>query len=300
MLNKRFDVATVTRVANRLLHGTDSGVFGLLHKWDNEDLRNDVKRQIELANDFLDLLTVRPSLPVMLSSISSLFTEPINQKLFEFVCWRIAANLDNFRLNEVIPPWQGLVKPILAPLQIVHVKVGWSRHKEPKLGFIVTFKVIAGEACPVVFEKWFSSKFLFVMAKDIGILQPSSKYKYTAPNDLYGMRLLAVLVKSKTDAKAVDIDRFAIGQFKNRNQTLIRLRYDPCPKGFKFPCNKCPLGENDCPVKTPISRACRLVSLTVRSCKVCDKQTPHDGGFCVACRRRHPCIGTTNAANTTT
>lgn len=204
----------------------------------------------------------------------------------DFVCWRIAANIDYMVAGLPVPTLEIPRNPAEAPLQIIKVSPGWSKTKVPILGTSFKLKVIAGTYCPVNFYRWFPTNYLYKFARDIGIGGYRSKSRYTGdPYELYGMRFIASIYTKVVNGRAViTFDRFHGGQFDVRNKKLLKLRFSPCPAGYKCACAKCAIGEDTCPASlAELKRACRPVTLVNKLCTKCNSNSWFDGGTCMTC-----------------
>jgi len=224
------------------------------------------------------------SLATALDSSASLFGGELSCKEIEAFCYRMAANIDILQANVPVHTWRGLEYQLIAPLQVVRVRGGWSKGKKQIYGIILTFQVIDGFACPLKFDRWFPLKFLYVFARELGIGNHRAKQHYAGfPDMLYGMRFIATLMESKYDEKVLTFERYASGQFTGYNKALMKLRAEPCPKKYAWACHSCSLGGDDCPTK---DRACRGLTLVTKFCRICNDDVIHDGDECVKCRKR--------------
>lgn len=287
-MNVRFNPRATERRAKRLAFGTPNSLPGLVSSWSGIDLSNDYEGQLELSRQAVKLLGVDVATHVMHSSASSLFTSELTYNQIEFFCYRIAANVDTLVVGSPLTPWRGLLGPLLAPLQIINTKTGWSRSSKSKLGTILNFRIIDGPACHIEFSRWFPQRFLWVLGRDLGILKQRSKNAFVGNRaQLYGMRFIATLINSRFEPNTLTFERYSVGQFSGYNAAIMKLRSQPCPLKYTWPCYKCSIGEKDCPVK---NRACRQRTLLLLFCSSCNKQTYHDGSECVLCRKRPPSI----------
>jgi len=286
----RFNPGTTERRARRVAFGSVNSKAGLVPTWAGSDLSNDSLAQAEFAAHAIELLGVDVPLHAMHASAMPLFLGPMTAAEIKFFSYRIAANAKPLSIEMPMPPWSGLHRPTLAPLQIVNAYAGWSRGKKPRHGTILTFRVIDGEACPLQFSRWFPQKFLWVLARELRISAPRAKHPFRGKRaQLYGIRLQATLVNSEYTEGAITFERFTVGQFTGYNKALMRLRDEPCPNRYAWPCHKCTLGEDNCPVA---GRACREKTLLLSSCPVCNQQTYHEDSRCVVCRSRQPAVNT--------
>lgn len=283
----RFNPHTTERRALRMAYGSKTST-GLVSNWSGSYVGDDYVGQLRFAKQAVELLGVG-SIATLHESGCELFSEEMTHKSILKFCRRVAANFELLVAGRPVLSWGGISDNVVAPLQIVHIKSGWSRGKKPVLGVSIKFRVIDGEACAVEFRRWFPIKFLFVFAKELGIGNYRTKHHYSGgPNELYGMRFVATLVNSEYERGAVTFERYAGGQFISYNRKLIALRGEPCPLGYSWECHACSYGEDECPAAKPISRACRPLTLCVQSCEMCGRDTQHDGEECMRCRKRRP------------
>ena len=287
-MRTKFNPRATTQRAKRLAFGTPNSPPGLVPTWSGVNLINDYQGQLELAQQTVRLVGIDIALRVMQASATALFAGELRVEEIEFFCYRVASNLNVLTADTPLTPWRGVSQPLLAPLQIVHAKTGWSRANEPKLGTILTFRVIDGIACPIQFSRWFPQRFLWVLGREIGIAKFRAKNPFVGDRaQLHGMRFIATLLNSKYEANTLTFDRYAVGQFRGHNHALMRLRGEHCPADYTWHCYKCSVGEDKCPVE---GRACRPRTLVLSSCAICNDQTYHDGTECVPCRKRPPSI----------
>ncbi len=273
------------RRAKFLMYGK-MGTPGLASTWTGLNITNDYMAQMEMAAQAVKLCGGKITLPTMHTTLAPLFLREMVKEEVEFLCWRIIANIGFLMIDHPVLPFQGLIEITVSPLEIVGAKPGWSRGKEPKYGTTLEFKVIDGELCPLRFERWFPQNFLWTFAKELEISKYRAKARFTGErNQLYGMRFVAALEPSKFESGAITFDRWWSGQFISRNQRLMRLRHQPCPKEYEWACHECTLGEDSCPVK---GRACRPRTLEKQFCSRCTDVTWHDAGKCASCRSRRP------------
>ncbi len=285
----RFNVSAVERVVTRLLLGPRKGAArGMAKRWAQVDLSNDAQGELAFANDMIKLSGYDIPLSAMRSTCAAcgLFIAPINVPTLTYACWRIAANLSSLAAGQSISAWSVTDLPVQAPLQIIGAKTGWSKGNKPRSGTSLLFKVVAGRACPLFMAQWFPNKFLYVLARDLGVGNYRAKARYEGERvQLCGMRLLGILAESKYDRGITCLEKFIVGQFKGYNERLMKLRRTPCPDGYEWDCHRCSLGADKC---SDAQRACRLTSLSLSFCRLCGKDTWHEGDDCVPCRRRPP------------
>ena len=142
-----------------------------------------------------------------------------------------------------MPSWRGLIRELHAPAQIIHAKPGQSF--KGRFGTILTFRVIDGPACPARFEQWFPRRFLWIMARGLGLIRPRARvrrYRGEA-TQLVGMRLVPQLKPryQRRDELSLDLsfDLWSADQFREYNRRLARERAKPCPSDYNWPCSHC-------------------------------------------------------------
>jgi len=284
------------RIAKRLLYGRPKkSEPGLLEQWVGKDLVLQLDAQAEFIRHVRQLLGFSIPEESLKSSCSCVFVRStITHELLTFWAWHLAANRDGLRRGCSLSSWNGIVGKLWAPVEIIHAKRG--RSPRDRCGVILTFRIIDGPACPVTFERWFPDRFLWIMAKELGLSwRRQKRSRFTGnPPEYVGMRLSVNLKpRCRTDGNPTNnfaFERYRGGQFMAFNQRLMRERAKPCPAGYTWECVQCSLGRDYCPANKPqsLSRACRPVSLWFLPCATCGKDTLHDRGECVICRKKNP------------
>lgn len=279
----RFKPHVTAKRFEKLAYGT-LNQSGLAQEWVGLDLSSDYEAQMQMAEHARQLLGVDVLVNTVHASLGPLFAGTIRLDALEFLCWRLAANTDLLTTDRAVPVWEGLRETAVVPVQVVRATFGYSLGKQPRLGSQLTFRIIDGPLCPVRFSRWFPKKFLFVIARDIGISSYRARASFSGNhNQLYGMRFVAQIGPSSFDRSAINIERHMVGQFEAYNRKLMRLRANPCPLEYSWPCHTCSIGEDKCPESL---RACRPTTLQSIRCAVCGQDTWHDVGKCLRCAKR--------------
>ena len=285
----RFAPSATMKVAKKLMYGSSHcDIDGLVPEWAGTDFTDDEnKKQFlsHLSKFFPDI-----SIEVLHESCSSLFAmRSTKREALEVVCWRLASHRDSLISGRAVPVWSGLVGQVAAPLQVVHTK---NEHRTFKAGVkngaVLQFMVIDGPACPTKLSCWYPNKFLYVLARELGLSSRNPKMRYGGhAAELYGMRFVGVLT---TDIKRVTtLTRYAVGQFAAHNKQLLKSRAEPCPIAYTWPCWACSLGESACPACP--SRACRKDTMTKQFCETCKAETWHGPNGCVVGHQSMVMIG---------
>lgn len=284
----KFSPHLVTNRVRRILFGRPGQSSGIMASWSGADLRTDADARNEFVADVCrELGDVRHS--VIYSSVLDLFARSsIHPADLEDMAWRLAGNIDRLRLDMEIPPRSMLpVSPVFAPAQVTQARFKWFGN-QPRPGVDMTLRILDGDLCGRSVRRWISSKFAFVVARELGVGRRRSRpWGYSGIcQQLYGLRLVVRLVTSYSGD--LTFDRFMAGQFVSYNRSLMKNRSLPCPAGYSWPCHECSLGEDQCPDRGKTPRACRRFSVVVSSCVVCQQEAPHDNGECLRCAARSP------------
>ncbi len=215
------------------------------------------------------------------NSLEPLFKSP-SSDLVEWMSHRLAGNRNTVRHTPVTlnptfdaAQWNAL--------EVVDTQPSRSRGKTRRMGVEMTFRVVDGPATPIKFSRWMPSRFLFVLARDIGFNQRHRHLVYSRPECIYRMRMAAELNRGKFDWQKVDFNRYDGDQFIENNRVILRERNKPCPDRLRNLCCDCLIGEDQCPARGVV-RACRPVTLTKRTCSECGTVRLFERNTCVTCR----------------
>lgn len=270
----------VKKQAQRMLLGT-SEAPGLGTTWSGACLDNNLAMQMDFAVQAADSLSAPVPLHVLANSLDGL-SGILTFEAIELWCWRIAANLDHLLAERPLIPGIMPREQVEAPLEVIYTALSWSTGKRPQYGALMTCRVIAGPCCPLRVTQWMPFKFLYVLAREVGL--HSRRYEFSgSPAEFFGMRFLGMLVPKNDRVRWTTL---RVGQFLQANQKLRREREKPCPANCDWACHDCGTGVDLCP--SEITRACRLVTMVDKPCVRCDKVTLHDEGGCTKCNRRAP------------
>jgi hypothetical protein len=290
------------RIARRLLFGRDAGSEpSLLATWSGRDLTFDLRAQDELVQHVRRLLGFSVPGEALRHACCPLLSSQIDRGKLAFWCWHMAANREALMAGREFLSMSTVWGARWAPVEIVHVKPG--RSFRDRAGFILTFRVVDGPLCPLHFEHWFPLRFLWVLARELGLSTwRSVRSSYAGkPLQLVGMRL-TVQLKSRDPherepTESITFERYRGEPFRAYNRRLACARQKPCPLGSPGPCHICSAGPDGCPAGRSGSqrRACRPVSLQRLGCLQCRKDTWHDAGTCMNCRRDNPPYPNTTA-----
>jgi hypothetical protein len=202
---------------------------------------------------------------------------------FHAMAWRIAGNLDTLKKGKSVPAWSGTADREWAP--IVLTRVYPVKLKDGKITNEFVVKFLGGSPCGETAVKYWSSKFLPVLARRIGFGGYSSNFKYRDRTDLINLTLLVKLSADKCRRGRPGFEEvYAPGNFIKWNQDILRLRFrigEECPRYFNHECRQCYVGLRNC------NAAVRLYDLEKKFCTRCQSDKIFDPdaseAICVDC-----------------
>jgi hypothetical protein len=267
---------------------------GLLETWHGADLTSS-EAQLGFVDHVSRLLPRSVNTRMLIASCRHLFVHELKEEDLWFWCWRMAAHWEQQLFGNALPEMGTLTEPTWVPLEIIHAGVGWTSGTVLRKGTALQFQVMEGSLCPLQFSRWFSERFLFIMHKDLGLPRRRAPEGYKAKlhrNELVGMRFVAQIEPHQNAPGRITYSRYSGGQFSNHNRKIESERSKPCPYGHNLKCFECPIGRSDIRCNrldtNGVARPCRPVTLLQSLCTVCAKETWHDRGKCISCRRRPP------------
>jgi hypothetical protein len=227
------------------------------------------------------LVNVEPSL--VGESLAHLYEQILTQEELLEEAWRLAGNLPRMRNGYAVAPWTRQVTQEWVPLLITEqVPYRNRRHED---GAIVTFKILAGSPCGWTMERFWSTRFGHVVARDIGFTNSRGKHPMHSINELVGLRLSGLIEVEKSVGKPFfDVINIPSSML-NYNRRLIKARdriQFVCPKKYEHACRLCPIGYDQCPVAVHPRTYTKII------CQSCQKKSWADPkhvelGLCYMC-----------------
>ncbi len=205
---------------------------------------------------------------------------------------RLAGNVPDLKARRAVPAWAVQRHYEWVPLTVTRVRR--AKNASGKIGVTVTFKVMAGSACPLLIERFWSSKQCAYFARHMGFSRPPApnakyppRYPYLAPEEFTTLRLYGLLDPKLSGAEPVfEKVRFPPSVLAfNKEQLKYRARgrgYE-CPKRFPLTvrCHRCPIGYEACRV------GCHAKTYVTQDCPLCKQAAPFDpeqkSPYCVNC-----------------
>jgi len=209
------------------------------------------------------------------------------------LAWRLAANTSLLRHGPVCP-WAGQAVSEWVPVAVKGVARHTDRYHRP--GATFSFFVLAGTPVGLVLTKFWTRRFVAMLASRTGFSKPWGQRPFRDPVEFYNLQLFA-LVEPRLSREAPEFESVAVSAAQlTENRNLLRLRQRPvgvfgCPRGFTLaiPCARCPAGEDCCPAAT------HRRTYEERFCEGCRRKSWFEPGelpdaTCLTCRHRHTSI----------
>lgn len=231
-------------------------------------------------------LRVRPE--VMRTSLLHLQGIDFTKDVLRDLAWRLCGNLPELRRGMPVRPWKRQAKNEWMPMQVVD-SIPF-RTKRSKFGSLFTYRILAGSACSLTAERFWTTKFCRYMSNFWGFTKPWGKYPLKQPREFVGMRLYGLFTPELCERQPrFDLVRFSTGLL-HHNRELIQHRRRvgfACPAQYTHACAACPKGYDFCPV------AVHPRSYTRQHCKHCEPPAqawfdlPRSKERCVVCHEKH-------------
>lgn len=237
--------------------------------------------------------TVRGLLPeqvdkhVVSSALASFTLFAPTEEQIEFVCRRLAGNINEMRAGRSISLTRGS-----APNGWCACRIAEAEDVATQKGDRIRFhlKVLAGPWSGDEVQMTVSPKYVWVIAVNLGFAKwkrEGGATNYAGPKDLSGMQIMAKVESLEEDCKfgpAVSAFGAASWQLK-MNRDIMHGRAGTCPHGIlRTPCWRCEKGRNEC------AFAYREFSLVRKLCTNCNEENLHDPRHpraCIRCNMRH-------------
>jgi hypothetical protein len=235
-----YNLQSIFRLRNRLIQDTCSPYYCCTPEGENFQA---------FVEDVWRALPSGANLSAVFESLRGAAGRELTLPLVEDTMWRLAGNLDLLKAGRAVCPWTAQRTEEWMPVQAVRAVPCLNRKKQP--GYMFTFRVLAGTACPLLIHKHWTRPACAVAAKHVGHTKRNGKYPYKHPQQLVGLRMYC-LVTPKLSQQGHP------GFFKtecppscvryNREILTTRLGERPgsCPQGYMHECHKCTVGYIDC------------------------------------------------------
>ena len=245
----------------------------------------------ELVDSFCTHLPDTVPREAVYDSVFDLAGERITKLSVWEASWRLAGNLPHLRNGNPVTKWSLQREKEWVPAQIISAKRRRTEGRAKKNGWLFTFQVLAGTACPMKIPKFWTDKFCYFIKNELGFNKRSQPPKsgkpllhiMRHPTEFVNLRMF-ILLDPELDDKGgrrlfpefekVDLS----GPMKKWNRTMMKRRdrmehgYD-CPMNFGLDvnCHQCFAGYKTCPAAT------HRLDYKFAYCNKCSKaDTPFD------------------------
>jgi hypothetical protein len=227
--------------------------------------------------------TISPD--ALYESVRVLAGTTLTQKTAMTLAWRFAGNVDRLIAGERVLPWVRQIEDEVIPVRVERIHADKRRDN---FGYTLHCRALAGTPCPMVFQQFFSTRSCRAIARTLGFTAAWGTYPFRTPLHFMGLMFFAHLEADKSGEtpyfKTVSSSSGLLSQ--NKAKIEVRCRVKPCPRGYQHHCDKCWLGQDECPA------GIYPRSLVQRECAQCVNMSffePDDeeGTVCLNCRGTH-------------
>lgn len=225
---------------------------------------------------------------VVLDSIRHLAGTKLHPKTARMEAWRLAGNLRQLKGQNPVKPWRQQEKPEWMPMQVVSCDT--LRTKRGKLGAVFTARILAGTACTLLTEFFWTLRFCGYFSNSMGYTGRRGKHPFHKMEEFYGLRFYGLAELPKPDEERQRFPVFRQVRVSSSllkfNQNIIRMRDRvgfKCPEGYKCKCFQCHVGADQCPAAVHPDTFVREL------CDDCKRKTwfqpgTEAMGLCVGCK----------------
>jgi hypothetical protein len=232
------------------------------------------------------------SIPVLVASVTNLGSLPIVTKDdIKMLAWRLAANRDQLSAGTPVIPWLTQKHSEWMAMQVVDYKL--VRNARGLMVSEYTFRVLTGTAAGALVKKRLTRKAARMLARQIGFpgrrRRKKSVPRYKEFGDLVGCRLLGLFDAEHSINGPGFWHMSCTGGMKTYNRKLLKNRTRKygfeCPYDYTHPCNKCPIGYDNCEAAT------HPRTYVLQQCDACQEENWFDlklsGEMCVSCLTKY-------------
>ncbi len=195
------------------------------------------------------------------------------------IAWRLAGNLKQLKAGQPVSPW--LQQNKLEWVPIVLVRAVPARSGKGTLGYLYTYRVLAGSPAGKQFEIFWTVRFVKNMARSLGFRKRrKSPFIFTDGIELVQMKLYILLDPTMSRDTQPGAWHFMVTpSFLTANRRILkrRFRITPCPIDkplIEWPCHQCPIGylpDNRKGAKVPRGcyASCHPMTYADKTCPRC-------------------------------
>ncbi len=187
-----------------------------------------------------DLAAALPQVPrdPLFETVRQLAGVELTPQLCLRFAWRVVGNIERLQAGQSIREWQVQFGDEWVPLQILTASP--TRNQREELGFVFTFRVLAGWPCALIVDRFWSRRFCYVLSRQLGFTRRTGKLPYTDGRQLVNLRLLGKIEAAKSLQRPFFQELHCPPNCREHNQRLLakRLRLEPCPQNFTHACHR--------------------------------------------------------------
>lgn len=208
--------------------------------------------------------------------------------------WHIAANEDLLRAGIPLKPWRAPGVREWVPVQVMRVDPAPARNRDSR--YALTIRVLAGQACPVLFQKIVSGDWLKRLSRYVGFTSMRHGRPFLSPYQYTSLRMFVLLdPEFSREGRPGFQEMRCKGVHLKHNELMLNRRFRRkgdfvCPHSFIHDCHHCAVGFLECPVGTHMS------NYIEKPCLGCGEQAWFDPDIqttlCVSCWRKQVAKGT--------
>lgn len=255
----RYNISRILRAKRQIQRECETLVGCELNKTNFSDFISRVQAGLPRGQDI--------DQDVLVKSVQGLAATRLTKEKLAEMAWRLAGNVAHLQSCTPVPAWGQQPRAEWSPVQVIGAALSWTRKK--KLGAVLQLQFLAGSACPLVIDQFWTSGFCGLFSGELGFTVPWRRRPYRDPRQLMGMRFYVKIEPELcTDKPGFHESKVPSG-CKNWNKQLLTMRYrlDPslfvCPGGYheEHPCHLCSVGADYCEAavhpETFVQRHCR-------------------------------------------
>jgi hypothetical protein len=238
----------------------------------------------DICKDIAKELPQTASRDALFESIRVMAGTLLTQRDARELAWRLAGNVDRLQAGQRVLPWTRQIEDEIVPVRIERI---YAEKRRDSHGYTLHCRALAGTPCPMVFPQFFSTRSCRAISRTLGFSASWGTYPMHTPLHFMGLMFFAHIEADKSGEtpyfKTVSNTSGLVAQ--NRPKIEVRCRVKPCPRGYRHACDKCWLGQDECPA------AIYPRSLIQRECAQCATmgffEPDDDGTVCLNCRGSH-------------
>jgi hypothetical protein len=277
-----YSVPKIISLRDRLLHG-------LVVQYAEISLSSGDELDVFL-DDLMPLMPQGIARGVMFETFRPYLGAPYTQEWWRDMCWRLASNIASLAAGHPLRPWQAPGIQEWVPLQVMRIEPA-AVSREGNSRYRLTYRILAGHACPILFRKLHSHEWLKRLSRYVGFTRSLGTRPYSSPYQFTGLRFYVLLDPALSrEGQPGFYQMRCTGAVSEHNKaTLLRRNRHTasftCPHAFEHACHHCAIGYLECAAGT------HKLNYVQRPCLGCGQPAWFDPevvtDLCVQCWRKH-------------